>query len=321
MIHQHQAEYARRLNRVLDYIDQHLDSALELEHLADIAHFSRFHFHRVFAAWMGETLGDYARRRRLESAAWRLSCDQQASILDIALACGFASGEAFARAFKSRFDCTPSEWRSGTDARRRSQIVAAYENRSLPDSNLNQVLSNPDQVRKPGSCEDDDPYQSFNEKYMEVNTINLPAVQIAYQRYIGPYGPAVTEFWNKNVLPWLQSHDLLSQTCYGIGYDDPSVTAAEKCRYDACVTVPGDFFAGAQVNLKTLPGGRYAVADFSGPVGHVNDAWMWLLREYLPTSGLQCDDRPCFEKFIPATALDTQTGLFSCQLCVPVKAL
>lgn len=78
---------------------------------------------------------------------------------------------------------------------------------------------------------------------------------------------------------------------------------------------------GAQVNLKTLPGGRYAVADFSGPVSHVNDAWMWLLREYLPTSGLQCDDRPCFEKFIPATALDTQTGLFSCQLCVPVKAL
>lgn len=166
MAQQHQAEYARRLNRVLDYIDQHLDSALELEYLADIAHFSRFHFHRVFAAWMGETLGDYARRRRLESAAWRLSCDWQASILDIALAYGFASGEAFARAFKIRFACTPSEWRADTDARRLSKIVAAYENRSLPDSNLNQVLSNPDQVRKPGFCEDDDPHQSFNEKHV-----------------------------------------------------------------------------------------------------------------------------------------------------------
>ncbi|MFZ6742609.1 helix-turn-helix domain-containing protein [Undibacterium sp. JH2W] len=116
--HIYQAEYARRLNRVLDHIDQHLDASLELEQLAEIAHFSRFHFHRVFAAWMGETLGDYARRRRLETAAWRLCCDMQASILDIALACGFASGEAFARAFKIRFDCTPSQWRTTRDERR-----------------------------------------------------------------------------------------------------------------------------------------------------------------------------------------------------------
>ncbi|WP_257572152.1 AraC family transcriptional regulator [Janthinobacterium sp. UMAB-60] len=63
------AEYARRMNAVLDHIDRHLDTPLDLAQLADVAHFSRFHFHRVFAAWMGETLGDYARRRRLETAA------------------------------------------------------------------------------------------------------------------------------------------------------------------------------------------------------------------------------------------------------------
>ncbi|QYG08450.1 helix-turn-helix transcriptional regulator [Janthinobacterium sp. PAMC25594] len=60
------AEYARRMNAVLDHIDHHLDTPLDLAQLADVAHFSRFHFHRVFAAWMGETLGDYARRRRRE---------------------------------------------------------------------------------------------------------------------------------------------------------------------------------------------------------------------------------------------------------------
>ena len=62
----HRAEYARRMNRVLDYIDLHLDQPLDLARLAGVANFSPFHFHRVFAAWMGETLGDYARRRRLE---------------------------------------------------------------------------------------------------------------------------------------------------------------------------------------------------------------------------------------------------------------
>ncbi|WP_442906276.1 AraC family transcriptional regulator [Janthinobacterium sp. P210006] len=51
---QFRAEYARRMNAVLDHIDRHLDTLLDLAQLADVAHFSRFHFHRVFAAWMGE---------------------------------------------------------------------------------------------------------------------------------------------------------------------------------------------------------------------------------------------------------------------------
>ena len=50
---QFRTEYARRMNAVLDHIDRHLDTPLDLAQLADVAHFSRFHFHRVFAAWMG----------------------------------------------------------------------------------------------------------------------------------------------------------------------------------------------------------------------------------------------------------------------------
>ncbi|MGK5010557.1 AraC family transcriptional regulator [Janthinobacterium sp. MDB2-8] len=48
---QFRAEYARRMNAVLDHINRHLDTPLDLAQLADVAHFSRFHFHRVFAAW------------------------------------------------------------------------------------------------------------------------------------------------------------------------------------------------------------------------------------------------------------------------------
>jgi AraC family transcriptional regulator len=314
-------EYARRQNRVLDYVDQHLDTSLELEKLADVAHFSRFHFHRIFAAWMGETLGDYARRRRLETAAWRLSCDRQASVLDIALACGFASGEAFARAFKLRFDCTPSQGRAGSDERRLAQVRAGYENRARHDSNLSQVLSNSDQVNVNGICEDGGSYQPRRKYLMEVNIVQLPAVRVAYQRYIGPYGPGVTEFWRSKVTPWMQVHGLQDQVCYEIGYDDPSVTAADKCRYDACVTITEGFAPDAHANVKTLQGGAYAVAQFNGPATAVNDAWMELMREYLPGSGMQCDDRPCFEQFSANSALDLQTGIFSCLLCIPVKAL
>ena len=62
-------EYTQRFNKVLDFIDRHLAEPVDLAALADVAHFSPFHFHRLFRAWMGETLGDYLRRRRLEVAA------------------------------------------------------------------------------------------------------------------------------------------------------------------------------------------------------------------------------------------------------------
>ena len=40
------------MHRVLEHIDRHLDQPLELETLAEVAHFSAFHFHRLFSAWM-----------------------------------------------------------------------------------------------------------------------------------------------------------------------------------------------------------------------------------------------------------------------------
>ena len=49
-------EYRSRINRVMDFIDQHLDQPLELKTIADVANFSPFHFHRIFTfliiAWV-----------------------------------------------------------------------------------------------------------------------------------------------------------------------------------------------------------------------------------------------------------------------------
>src|SRR5437764_2907191 len=110
--------YERRMHKVLDHIDRQLDKPLDLESLAEVAHFSPFHFHRLFAAWMGETLGDYLRRRRIEVAAMRLSSQPRLSVLTAAISVGFGSGEAFTRAFKTRFGCSPTTWRKQNSHRR-----------------------------------------------------------------------------------------------------------------------------------------------------------------------------------------------------------
>src|ERR1700682_5272134 len=92
-------EYVARMHRVLEHIDRQLDQQLELDTLARVANFSSFHFHRLFTAWMGETLGDYIRRRRLETSALRLVAQPRLTVTQVALSVGFCSSEAFARAF------------------------------------------------------------------------------------------------------------------------------------------------------------------------------------------------------------------------------
>ncbi len=100
------------MHRVQAHIDQHLDQPLDLPALAAVAHFSPYHFHRLFLAWMGETLGDYLARRRLERGAQRLRGQPDSTVLSIALSVGYGSAEAFARAFKARFGVSPTQWRN-----------------------------------------------------------------------------------------------------------------------------------------------------------------------------------------------------------------
>jgi len=304
------SEYERRMNRVLDHIDRNLDAQLDLPALADIANFSRYHFHRIFAGWMGETIGDYVRRRRLEVAAHKLAAG--GTVLEVALSTGFGSGEAFARAFKTRFGSTPTEWRNSTPERTAAFLAAQ-------NSNLDQANSKYGQAGGGANGEHGFSNNPFGEMIMEVNIVDLPPARIAYRRHIGPYGPAVGQFWAQAVMPWMLGQGLAGATCYGIGHDDPSVTPADKCRYDACVEIPEGFEPGGQFSVAHLPGGRYAVTRYTGSPRDIGPVWNRMMKEWLPSSGLQCDERPCFERY---ENLATQTdGSFTCEICIPVKAL
>ena len=64
-----QEDYAIRLERVVAWLADHLDDALDVPRLADVASMSPFHFHRIYHAMQGETTGDTVRRLRLHRAA------------------------------------------------------------------------------------------------------------------------------------------------------------------------------------------------------------------------------------------------------------
>ncbi|HJW22470.1 MAG TPA: AraC family transcriptional regulator [Candidatus Limnocylindrales bacterium] len=78
---------------------------------ASRAFLSRFHFDRLISATAGEPPGRFRRRILLERSAYRL-LGRDAGILDVALEAGYASNEAFTRAFRRAYGCAPSEWRA-----------------------------------------------------------------------------------------------------------------------------------------------------------------------------------------------------------------
>jgi len=318
------SEYSQRMNRVLDHIDRHLDQPLELDTLADVAHFSRFHFHRVFSAWVGETFGDYLRRRRLETGAFYLCARPRATVLEVALLVGFGSGEAFARAFRQRFGCTPSAWREQAPARLAEGLEQVRERRlaQRPGGHRNpdQADRNPDQ--ETGAPDGQNGGSSFfQEPAMHVRLVDFPEVKVAYMRHIGPYGPSIGRFWREQFAPWLQATGLAGAQCYGLGLDDPAVTPAERCRYDACVELPDGFVPDGRANLATLPGGRYAVTTFTGNPMTIGDAWVEFFRDWLPKSGFRCDARPCFEYYPRRVEQGVPPDAFTCDICIPVAPL
>ena len=58
-------EYISRINRVIDYIEKHMQEEIRLSKMAEIANFSKFHFHRIFYGITGETLNAFIQRIRL----------------------------------------------------------------------------------------------------------------------------------------------------------------------------------------------------------------------------------------------------------------
>ncbi len=248
-------EYTRRINAVIDYIDAHLDEPLDLQTLANVALFSRYHFHRIFKAYLGETLGDYITRIRLERAMLWLRAKSSLSVTEIALSCGFSSIAAFSKAFRARFGLSPRE------ARRAGRAP-------LPgQSNPGQVESNPGQASSALASYTGAttvPVEKRRRIMDKIALRQLPALRLAYVRHVGyqkgTFNPAIQAAFEK-VTNWAVAQGGAGEmVVVGIPYDDPDVTSPDKARYDACASAPPASHSSGEIGFHDLEAGTYAVA-------------------------------------------------------------
>src|ERR1700744_106803 len=110
-----------RLSRVLDYIEEYLESDLSVTDLAEVACLSPYHFGKMFKRSMEQSVHQYVIARRIERAK-TLLIPQTLSLAEIALAVGFRDQSQFTVAFRRQTGITP-----GAYARIRHGLKRVFE--------------------------------------------------------------------------------------------------------------------------------------------------------------------------------------------------
>jgi AraC family transcriptional regulator len=90
------------VENALWFIENHFGKEISLENIASVAGVSRFHLSHIFGMATGRSVMNYVRGRRLTEAARNLA-NGAPDILQVALAAGYGSHEAFTRAFRDLF--------------------------------------------------------------------------------------------------------------------------------------------------------------------------------------------------------------------------
>ena len=263
------SDYQGRFETVINHIEANLDSELDVDTLCKLAHFSKYHFHRQCSAFMGVSVIKLIRLLRLKRAAYQLAYRKHEKILDIALANGYESHEAFSRIFKKYFEQSPSEFRKEPNW---DPWHLKYE----------PIL----QLRKDMMSGD----TNFN---VEVKA--FPETLIAVMEHRGApnlVGHSIQKFieWRKrNKLPPSKSKT------FNLVYDDPNVTAPEDYRFDIACSVDTPIAANdfGIVN-KVIPAGRCAVVRHMGSDDSIGEIVSFLYTTWLTNTGAELRDFPIY---------------------------
>ncbi len=101
---------AKRIQAVLDHIDEDVSAPHGLMDLAEVAGLSPYHFSRVFRAAMGQSPCQYVLEQRIIEAKRRLDQSEE-SIAAIAYDCGFGSQSHMTSVFTKLVGITPGKLR------------------------------------------------------------------------------------------------------------------------------------------------------------------------------------------------------------------
>ena len=248
----------------MDYVFEHLDQALDLNRLADIACLSPHHWHRVYTAMRGETIAATVKRLRLTRAAADLA-NTSMSVDAVAKRCGYDNVQSFTRIFKDVYGMPP----------------AAYRRRGTHS-----------QFHTTGRGESTAMY--------DIAIKTIPPMTAVTLEHVGPYVEINRAF--DKLFGWLVSEQLLAPDArlFGIFYDDVTAVPAHKLhsRAAAVMASAASVAITPPFERAAIAGGEYAVLRHKGPYADMKAAYDWLYGQWLPQSGRTPARAPGVEEYL-----------------------
>jgi len=277
-------EYRKQINIIVEYIVNNLDAELDLNRLAEKANFSPFHFHRIIKAFLGEPLGAFIVRVKVETAA-RLLRYTDMPVQDVAYRIGYDTPSSLTKVFKSFYGISPVEFRN----------------------NKNYTIMRPALIN-----------ENLNLKAPVVK--ELENRKVIYIQQIGEYSSldfagAWTKLWQ-----FVKENKLfmagIEHLC--VYFNDPKITAAEKLRTDICLAIHKPVEPKGEIGVKEIEGGRYAVFSYQGSYEHLGSVYDTIYGKWLPEYGYKLRDLPVFEKYLNNPE-NTEPDKLKTEIYVPVE--
>lgn len=276
-------EYLKRVNLVIEYINNHLGDDIDLNQLAEMSHLSPYHFHRVMSAFLGEPLGAFIVRKRIETAAHLLRYTD-ISVGDIAYRIGYGAPSSLSKAFRQFYSISPNEYRN----------------------NKEYTIMRPEKI--------------WPDLQLEAEIREIPVRNVIYIRLTGDY--RLNDYggtWMR-LYAFAHEHNLPTQDpcplC--IYHDDPKVTSEDKLRTDVCMVMPEPVLPKGEVGAKQIPTGRYVSFIYKGSYEYLQAVYDTIYAKKLPEMGCTLRDEPSYERYLNDPRNTKPENLLT-EICIPVQ--
>ncbi|MCJ7856012.1 AraC family transcriptional regulator [Lachnospiraceae bacterium NSJ-143] len=279
-------DWLNNWNSVVRYIEEHLDSEIDTEYMAEMVCCSPFHFQRMFSYITDMSLSEYIRRRRMSRAASDLQSG--ASVIDTAVMYGYDSPTAFNRAFRSVHGIAPSK------AKEKGIQLKAYPPLSFSITVKGEVEMN---------------YRIESKKEF----------RIVGRRH--HFTGGIDESFKKAPDIWLKAqNDTIPVLCRIIDTEVKGVlgvcTMAAAREFDYYIAVVSDKPVPEGMEEYTVPAADWAVFECVGPMPQsVQNMQKRIALEWFPTSGYKYANAPDVELYCEG---DIKSEDYRCEIWIPV---
>lgn len=278
-------EYERRINLVIDHINAHLYENPNLKELSKIAQISEYHLHRIFKLIIGENIGEFILRLRMDDVAQCLLMSDK-TLETIAFEKGYANKSVLSRAFKKHFGISPSTYK--TQPKDLDWFTKVNKKRTI---NLSPE------------------FRTIKQKHL------------VYNRIIDSYGAteSYTKAW-RELGEYAYNTNLIDKNTEFIGlcFDDPTITESENCRFYACFTTKEAIKPHGKFGYQMIEQGLYAVFLLKGSYNGLLDLYFNIYINWLPNSVYELREMHSFEKYINSSSNVKEEDLLT-EIFVPVR--